>query len=142
MQATKECDSVAELQPDEVLAIAHQLYEDHRLSGRQYDCWRTTRLDGMSFREAADYLRAENYYDISYWTVMMDSRYAHEIVIRACADHTEGQVRLGHTLAAGSETWFAVDLTLQAVARKTRVLVKKKPLNNKTLDFLTNSSVI
>lgn len=121
---------MAELTREEVLAIAHELYESHRLSDRQYATWRAYRYDGRPSREAAAYLRETYHYEISHTLVIAESRYAHEIVVAACLEAAEGRVRLGHTLQAGSDSWFSPDTTLQAVARRVRALRSKK----KTVD--------
>lgn len=121
---------MAELTTDEVLEIALRLYHERRLTARQFDAWKAYRFDGMTGRDAARYLRDTYSYDISYVTVIADSRYAHEIVVQACNEAEEGRVRIGVTVAAGAETWFAPDPTLQTAARRTRAVnAKKKSLS-------------
>ena len=115
-----------DLTPEQVVAIALDLLDKHQLTGRQYDSWLQTRICGLSFRDAADFMRREQLYDVGYWTVMMDSRYAHEIIHAAVLAYSQGTVRIGHTVASGSEAWFAPDPTLKAVTRRVRAIITKK----------------
>lgn len=114
------------IEPEDVLQIAIGLLDDHRLTARQWDCWYAFRYLGMDSRAAAAYLQREHQYQISHTTVIADSRYAHEIVVAACEETEQGRVRLGVTVASGTEAWFAPDSTLQAVAHKVRVVAPKR----------------
>jgi hypothetical protein len=119
------------LEPEQVRALAVQLLEANRLTKRQFDCWNAARFQGMPFREAAQFLRRRENgeYDISYWTVMMESRYAHEQVVQAVEDIEEGPVRFEHSVHSGSDVWDVADNTLHDVTRKVRIVLPKKNAN-------------
>lgn len=119
------------LTPEEVESVALELLAQRRLTKRQYDCWYAYRRLGLSAREAAEWLKCQELYDISYVTVIFDSRYAHEIVVQACEEAEEGKVRYEHSVHGGSEVWDVADTTLQDVAYKVKEvhLPKKKERN-------------